>query len=187
MNYHDGFYKRIFGFPQMVASYLQDFVGLDFVAKLDMDTLDLVSGQYVSDDLHSRENNVVWKVKWKDADAQLFIMIEAQRTQDPRMAERLLNYTSALWLKLGDADTSSRGTDSPPVFPLVIYNGDAPWTVPFGLPVRRCAQAEHVLEFQPDYRSFVRTRTAFPRMLLPQSRASHPCSCGWSRLSLPRK
>ena len=46
MNYHDGFYKRIFGFPQMVASYLQDFVGLDFVAQLDMDTLDLVSGQY---------------------------------------------------------------------------------------------------------------------------------------------
>ena len=45
-----------------------------------MDTLDLVSGQYVSDDLHSRENDVVWKVKWKDADAQLFIMIEAQRT-----------------------------------------------------------------------------------------------------------
>ena len=155
MNYHDGFYKRIFGFPQMVASYLQDFVGLDFVAKLDMDTLDLVAGQYVTDDLHSRENDVVWKVKWKDADAQLFIMIEAQRTQDPRMAERLLNYTSALWLKLGDADTSSRGTDSPPVFPLVIYNGDAPWTVPFGLPVRRCAQAEHVLEFQPGYRYFV--------------------------------
>ena len=74
MNYHDGFYKRIFGFPQMVAGYLQDFVGLDFVAKLDMDTLDLVSGQYVSDDLHSRENGVVWKVKWNDADAQLFIM-----------------------------------------------------------------------------------------------------------------
>jgi hypothetical protein len=74
MNYHDGFYKRIFGFPQMVAGYLQDFVGLDFVANLDMDTLDLVSGQYVSDDLHSRENGVVWKVKWNDADAQLFIM-----------------------------------------------------------------------------------------------------------------
>jgi hypothetical protein len=90
-------------------------------------------------------------------------MIEAQRTQDPRMAERLLNYTSALWLKLGDADRSSTGTDSPPVFPLVIYNGDDPWTVPLGLPVRRSAQAGHVLEFQPDYRYFVLDENRIPK------------------------
>ncbi len=163
MNYHDGFYKRIFGFPEMVASYLQDYVERDFVARLDMDTLELASGHYVSDDLHSRENDVVWKVKWKGEDAHLYVMIEAQRTQDPRMAERLLNYTSALWLKLGDVAASSKETVSPPVFPLVIYNGDDPWTVPTELPVRRSAQAKHVLEFLPDYSYYVLDENRIPK------------------------
>ncbi|MCR5259912.1 MAG: Rpn family recombination-promoting nuclease/putative transposase, partial [Desulfovibrio sp.] len=36
-----------------------------------------VSGSFVSDDLPSRENDVIWKVKWRGADAYLYVMIEA--------------------------------------------------------------------------------------------------------------
>jgi len=155
MKHHDGFYKRILSCRQMVSSYLLDYVRAGFVADMDMATLELVSGSFVSDDLHSRENDVIWKVKWRGADAYLYVMIEAQRKRDSLMAVRLLNYTTALWLQLRDSGTASRETGLPPVFPLVIYSGEEPWNEPFDLSSLLSPWPESVLEFQPKYKYYV--------------------------------
>ena len=48
---HDAAYKRFFSDPLMVESLLRDFVPEHFVDDLDFSTLELCSGDYVTDDL----------------------------------------------------------------------------------------------------------------------------------------
>ena len=187
MKHHDGFYKRILSCRQMVSSYLLDYVHAGFVADMDMATLELVSGSFVSDDLHSRENDVIWKVKWRGADAYLYVMIEAQRKRDSLMAVRLLNYTTALWLQLRDSGTASRETGLPPVFPLVLYSGEEPWNEPFDLSSLLSPRAESVLELQPGTGTLCLTSVESPRRTLQQGQAWHPSSFVWSRPHFLRK
>lgn len=147
----------------MVASYLRDFVKADFVAELNLETLELVSGSYVSDTLHTRENDVVWKVKSKGADAYLFIMIEAQRKQDPWMAVRMLNYTTSLWLNLVKRKKVTKKTGLPAVIPLVIYNGKRAWAGPLELASLLGRGGEYMLEILSGYRYFVLDEGRIPK------------------------
>jgi len=55
MGQHDNSYKQFFSYPQMVADLLRDFVPNLEVDKLDFNTLEKVSGSYISDDLRDRE------------------------------------------------------------------------------------------------------------------------------------
>ena len=53
-------YKRLFAHRQMVADLLVGFVREPWVAEVELDTLERVSGSYVSDDLREREDDVIW-------------------------------------------------------------------------------------------------------------------------------
>lgn len=45
----------------MVASLLRELVDLDLAEELDFSSLRLLSGDYVTDDLRQRFNDVVWR------------------------------------------------------------------------------------------------------------------------------
>ena len=65
---HDNSYKQLFSHPRMVKDLLQGFISQQWVKRLDFKTLKKVSGSYVSDDLHNREDDVIWKVRWHHLD-----------------------------------------------------------------------------------------------------------------------
>ena len=62
----------------MVASLLRELVDLDLAEELDFSSLRLLSGDYVTDDLRQRFNDVVWRVQWKNSDEYVIIMMEFQ-------------------------------------------------------------------------------------------------------------
>ena len=64
---HDHSYKLLFSEPEIVIDLLQGFVHEPWVAELDFTTLEIVSGSYVSDDLRSREDDVIWRVKYRQS------------------------------------------------------------------------------------------------------------------------
>jgi len=63
---HDHSYKLLFTHPEMVADLLRGFVREDWVAELDFSTLEKAGGSYVSDDLREREDDIIWRVCWKN-------------------------------------------------------------------------------------------------------------------------
>jgi predicted transposase YdaD len=63
---HDSGYKLLFSHPDMVEDLLRGFVKEDWVQQLDFSTLEKDSGHYVSDDLRQREDDVVWRVRFRD-------------------------------------------------------------------------------------------------------------------------
>ena len=64
---HDPSYKQFFSHPEMVISLLRDFVPEPFVADLDFSTLEICSGDHVTDDLRERHDDLIWRLRWKDS------------------------------------------------------------------------------------------------------------------------
>jgi len=87
---HDHSYKLLFSEPEIVIDLLQGFVHEPWVAELDFTTLEIVSGSYISDDLRSREDDVIWRVKCRQSWIYVYLLIEFQSTIDRYMAVRLM-------------------------------------------------------------------------------------------------
>jgi predicted transposase/invertase (TIGR01784 family) len=125
---HDNGYKRLFSHPEMVADLLRGFVREDWVHDLDFSTLERVSGSYVTPELRSRESDVVWRVRWeRDRWLYVYLLIEFQSTVDPFMALRVMVYVGLLYQDLVQHRQLTAAGKLPPILPLVLYNGYAPW------------------------------------------------------------
>ena len=93
-------YKRLFSFPRMVEDLLRGFLPGQWLAELDFSTLDKLPTEYVSDELLRRHGDCVWRVRRCGGWLYLLVLLEFQSTDEPRMALRILTYTSLLYQEL---------------------------------------------------------------------------------------
>ena len=128
--FSDRGYRKLFSHPRMVEDLLRFFVREDFVREIDFTTLARRNESYVSRDFRKRESDIVWQVKARGRDAYIYLLIEFQSTDDHWMALRLLNYILLFCL---DLIKEKKLVHLPAVFPVVLYNGDAPWKAPENL------------------------------------------------------
>jgi len=126
---HDRGYRLLFSHPEMVADLLRDFVHEEWVQDLDFSTLEQIPGSYITPEFSSRESDVVWRVRWgPDRLLYIYLLIEFQSTVDRFMALRMMVYLGLLCQDLVKRQELTRSGKLPPVLPLVLYNGNAPWT-----------------------------------------------------------
>jgi hypothetical protein len=125
---HDSGYKSLFSHPEMVEDLLRGFVREDWVRDLDFSTLEKVPGNYVTPALSTRESDIVWRLRWNgDSLLYVYLLMEFQSTVDPSMALRMMVYLGLLYQDLLKRGETSPSGKLPPVLPLVLYNGYAPW------------------------------------------------------------
>ena len=124
---HDPAYKLLFSHPHMVRDLLVGFVREDWLSQLDYESLEKVNGTYVSDDLHGRANDLVWRVRWGEDWAYIYLLLEFQSTVDTYMSVRMLAYVSLLYQDLIHSKQLPEGNQLPPVLPIVLYNGSKTW------------------------------------------------------------
>ncbi len=130
MTQHDAGYKRLFSHPELVRDLLTGFVNEKWVEALDLDTLERVDGSYVTDDLRARESDIIWRVRWGGEWVYIYVLIEFQSTPRRDMPVRVLGYLCLLYQDLLDAKQTLPDGRLPPVFPVVLYNGERPWSYP---------------------------------------------------------
>ncbi len=121
-------YKRLFAHREMVADLLTGFVREPWVAEVELDTLERVSGSYVSDDLRERADDIIWRVRWRGGWLYVYLLLEFQASVDRFMALRMLVYVGLLYQDLIRAGQLTPAGRLPPVLPLVLYSGDDAWT-----------------------------------------------------------
>ena len=124
---HDHGYKQLFSHPELVRDLLEGFVREEWVANLDIKTLERVNGSYVSDDLREREDDIIWRVRLEGSWVYVYLLIEFQSTVDRYMAVRLLTYIGLLYQDLLRSGNLPKNGKLPPVLPLVLYNGTKKW------------------------------------------------------------
>ena len=121
-------YKRLFSFPRMVEDLLRGFLSGDWLDELDFSTLQKLPTEYVSDELLKRHGDCVWRLRRRRGEwLYLLVLLEFQSTDEPRMALRILTYTSLLYQELVRNDALDAGGRLPAVLPVVLYNGEARW------------------------------------------------------------
>lgn len=153
---HDHAYKSIFSHPRVVMDLLRGFVHEDWVTRLDFSTLEKQNGHYVSDDLRDREDDLVWRVRLRGGDGEwlyVYLLLEFQRTIDPHMAVRLLTYLGLLYQDLLKSGQIKKRL--PPIFPLVLYNGEAPWSAALAVEDLIEAMPASLAPYQPRFRYFL--------------------------------
>lgn len=124
---YDQSYKNLFSHPQLVRDLLQGFIKEQWVAGLDLDTLEKVNGSYIVDDLREREDDIIWRVRWGKEWIYVYLLLEFQSTVDPYMAVRLLTYVGLLYQDIIKTKQLLGNGKLPPVLPLVLYNGERAW------------------------------------------------------------
>ncbi len=124
--------------PDSLRKLIHAFVEEDFSAKIQPDSLRKLDPSHLSATLQQRESDLLYEVRLDSQDSQdnqdnqtayLYILLEFQSTAPKHMAIRLLSYISLFYERLIKEGKNSKGK-LPPVFPLVLYNGDRPWNAP---------------------------------------------------------
>lgn len=124
---HDETYKKLFAFPRMVEDLLRGFVAGPWSKEIDFSTLEKLSAEYVSDELLARHGDAVWRVRLHQSWLYLLVLLEFQSQDEPRMALRILAYTSLLYQELVRNGAVGARERLPAVLPVVLYNGESAW------------------------------------------------------------
>ncbi len=124
MTTHDSRYKRFLSNPSIAGQLLTRFVKENFVKELDFSSFELMDKQFVNRKHKRHESDLCYRARCKGREVYIYILMEFQSSVDNRMALRFLQYIIELYEWL---ERDSEGK-LPSVFPLLLYNGEAPWT-----------------------------------------------------------
>ncbi|WP_369640664.1 Rpn family recombination-promoting nuclease/putative transposase, partial [Nocardia sp. JMUB6875] len=86
---------------------------------LDWDGMELQSCSFVPKELRSRYTDVLYRTRWDDRDAFVFMLIEHQSSTDELMAFRMLEYMVAIWNRYLRHNPKARLL--PVVIPVVVH------------------------------------------------------------------
>lgn len=179
MSGHDNAYKNVFSHPRAVADLLRGFVHEDWVAQVDFATLEKVSGSYVTDDLRDREDDIIWRVRMARSDGSatdddargdwvyVYLLLEFQSSNDTHMAVRILTYVGLLYQDLIKSGQTG-GARLPAVFPLVLYNGERPWSAARSIEELIEPVPASLSAYRPQLRYFLMDEGRLPEGVLAQ-------------------
>ena len=122
-------YKIVFEFPRVIEDLLTGFLDEPWLADLDWETLELVPGDFVTEDFKRRSNDLLWRIYWKGQDRCIYIylLLEIQSVVQWHMAVRVAIYELLLYQQLIRTDKVKNGEPLPPIFGMVLYTGEARW------------------------------------------------------------
>lgn len=127
-NFHDSGYRKLFSNTTIFKQLLETFVNQDWVKDVDFDSATPLNRTFVSNEYKERETDLIQKVKIKNQDAYIYILIEFQSSIQKFMAVRVLHYITNFYIYY--IENNKNVSKLPVVFPIVLYNGDNKWTAP---------------------------------------------------------
>jgi predicted transposase/invertase (TIGR01784 family) len=126
---YDRGYKALFSHVELLKELLESFVSEPWVQEADFTTAELVNTSFISPHYRKTESDLIWKLPLKQGTVlYIYILLEFQSTVDYLMSFRLLRYIVDFYSSL--LKTTPDLKRFPPVFPLVLYNGEGMWTAP---------------------------------------------------------
>lgn len=160
---HDSGYHLLFSHPELVEDLLKSFVTEPWVQQLDFSTLQRVNAKLHAEGLERRDGDLIYRVLYRDgSEVYLYLLLEFQSQPDPWMALRVLVYVGLLYQQLIRENHVTNGK-LPPVFPLVLYNGDPRWNAAQELKeLIALPEATPLWPYQPSIRYYLVDESRYP-------------------------
>ncbi|WP_201517588.1 Rpn family recombination-promoting nuclease/putative transposase [Klebsiella pneumoniae] len=121
---HDAVFRQMLMHQAVAKDFLQLYLPAPFLAIYELDSLQLVSGSFVEEDLRASYSDILYSLRTRHGPGYVYALIEHQSTPDKLMTFRLLRYALAAMQRHLDA-----GHDTLPlVVPILFYHGKvSPW------------------------------------------------------------
>ncbi len=121
---HDAVFRQMLMHQAVAKDFLQLYLPAPFLAICELDSLLLVSGSFVEEDLRASYSDILYSLRTRHGPGYVYALIAHQSTPDKLMAFRLLRYALAAMQRHLDA-----GHDTLPlVVPILFYHGKvSPW------------------------------------------------------------
>ncbi|MCD5407293.1 MAG: Rpn family recombination-promoting nuclease/putative transposase [Desulfotomaculum sp.] len=132
----------------MVKSFISNYLPEELVRLIDLDSLELAKGNFVSDDLKETFTDMLFSVKLNGQDAYLVFLFEHKSQAYADISLQLLGYMLNIWKS---ADRNAGGK-LPVVIPLLIYHGRYAWNVGLRLYDLFSNIPNSLQEYVPDYK-----------------------------------
>jgi predicted transposase/invertase (TIGR01784 family) len=149
---------RLFAYPRMIKDMLIFFIGEPWVSKLDLDTVEDLSKDFISPkELDDFQSDMLWKIKLKDNKEEIFIYIhtEFQSTPDRLMPFRFLNYQYLVYDKIMDMrKKEEKDKKLPFVLPVLFYHGSNKWNFETDISKLIEIPINEALEYIPSFKFF---------------------------------
>lgn len=107
---------------------LETFVHEPWVKELDFSTAETVEHSFISEAYKETESDLIYKLKLNGEDVFIYVLLEFQSSVDRFISVRILNYITNMYMAMLNAKEIK--DKLPPVFPILLYNGDPTWTAP---------------------------------------------------------
>ena len=130
---HDALFRPLLSDPGDAAVLLREQLPTEIAGLMSDDPPRLLDGHFVDAHLRNSTGDCLFSVTLRTGrPAFLYVLLEHKSTPDPRTPLQVLGYMVRIWERHvrehpGDASRL------PPILPLVLYHGQAPWRVPTSL------------------------------------------------------
>ncbi len=112
---HDAVFRQMLMHQAVAKDFLQLYLPAPFLAICELDSLQLVSGSFVEEDLRASYSDILYSLRTRHGPGYVYALIEHQSTPDKLMAFRLLRYALAAMQRHLDAEprhAAAGGADS---------------------------------------------------------------------------
>lgn len=149
MGEHDQLFKAAFRIPANAAGELASVLPKEVVDAIDLTSLELVQGDFVSRRLDERFSDALFRADFKTGvSGFIWLLLEHQSTPDRWMVLRVLEKVVRAWEEWRRETPEARAL--PPFICVVVHHGDDGWNVP-----TRLHELVEGLEAVPELRRFV--------------------------------
>jgi len=128
---HDRGYIRLFSNKEIFRQLVTSFVPQAWVGELDFSTCELIPGTFVAQEYKTTFSDLMYKVKWRERDFYIVILLEFKSAPALFVTVQVLGYVLDFYRHLIDSEKELRKL--PPVFPIMLYNGEREWTTPLDI------------------------------------------------------
>ena len=146
-NPHDGLFKATFTDRQIAADYIRNFLPPDLVKHLDLESLALQPGSYITPELDPFYSDIVYQCNYGKRKILITLLFEHKSSPPLFPHLQLLRYMIEVW----EQSAKKRGRLRV-VIPIIVYHGKRKWLIrPFRSYFGRLSKALLVFIPQFDY------------------------------------
>jgi predicted transposase/invertase (TIGR01784 family) len=151
-NPHDSLFRALLEDPQRARALIRDYLPAEITAQLADASPEPMEGSFVDDALRGSQSDRLFRVQLVSGrPAYIYTLLEHKSAPDTRTPVQLLGYMARIWQRHITETGGDAARRLPPIIPLVVYHGQAPWTVPTA--VADCIEADDALRpYLSDFR-----------------------------------
>jgi predicted transposase/invertase (TIGR01784 family) len=160
---HDKGYKRLFKNKTIFRQLLETFVPMDWVKELDFDACECLEKSFISEHYKETASDIIYKIKLKRKEIYIVILVEFKAKVERFTSLGILNYVTNFWMDYVESTPKARML--PPVFPILLYNGDSKWTAPVKI-ADLIDGHEYLGRYAVNFEYFKIAENAYPKKVL---------------------